>query len=408
VTPDSSSIGVTNLRGEGFKPVRASSDDNTTDFSIVDGSRVMRNILGNLMKNQSGQAVLVNTLILVAVGALVMTPLLRFMVTGVKSGQTHEEMTLGLYGADAGVEDALWQMQYDESFELPAEGGDVPWQLPKPIDDRTVDVDVSNEGGGIYKITSTATSIDGGSTTIESYVEITAGGNLLVFDGALTSKGDISLGKDSRVIGDIYYGGTFTYGSGFVHIDGEEIQCGPDDFPSQEDDEAFAQKLKDEALEGGTSPSLTIDSDTELGPAYINGDLYISADIALNLTGTVYVEGSITAKMDYTVTGEGSIVAVGDIYMSKLADYGTEGNSVIMSVAGDITFKKEAIVEALIYAPNGTIAFDKTATIIGAVVGANIQADKQGFFTYVPRASEWEFPGSDPGGLQVKSYTINP
>lgn len=365
--------------------------------------------LGHGIRNQSGQSALVMVLILLVVGTLIMGPLLGFMGTGLKAGEMHEELTLGFYAADAGVEDALWHMQYDEGFVLPAEGVDgEPRQLPETINDRTTNVTLSNEGGGIYKITSIATSDDGGNTTVESYVEIIAGGNLIIFDGALASKDDISLGKNSTVEGNIYYGGTFTYGQDFVHIDGEEIQCGPDDFPSQQDDEDFAQMLKNEASGGGSLAGLTIDSDTTLGPKHINGDIYISADVTLNLTGTVYVEGSITAKGEYTVTGQGSIVAVGDIYMSKMADYGTEGNSVIMSVAGDITFKKEAIIEALVYAPNGTIAFDKSATVIGGVVGANIQADKQGAFTYEPRSSEWEFPGSVEGGLQVKSYNINP
>ena len=79
-----------------------------------------------------------------------------------------------------------------------------------------------------------------------------------------------------------------------------------------------------------------------------------------------------------------------------------------MSVSGGITFKKEnTMIEALIYAPNGSITFDKDATVIGSVVGASIQADEEGSFTYIARSSP-ELPGSLPGTVEVKTYNIKP
>ena len=355
-------------------------------------------------------------LILLGLGGLLIIPTLNYASTSLKGHQVTETKTMELYAADSGVEDAFYWLQHWLIENWSQQGGEprVPWTWnadenlwerdpPLEVNDKTVYVTVVRVDAQTYKITSTA-----GSTTVESYVESIPGGNLDIFSGALSSKGDISLGKDSTVTGDIYYGGTFTHGSGFTHNDGEVIEVGPEAFPTQEDDEEFAQKLKDEALVGGTLPGLTVDSDIELGPKYINGDLYITQDVTINLTGTIYVEGSITAKKDYTVTGSGSIVAVGNIYLSKLADYGIGGDSIIMSLNGNITFKKEATIEALIYAPNGTISFDKSATVIGGVVGAEIQADKEGSFTYIPSSSPIELPGSLPGRLEVKTYSINP
>ena len=369
----------------------------------------LKRILTHLGKNESGQGVLVIVLILLMLGAVILTPLLVFMSTGLKAGQVYESKLQEFYSADSGVEDALyWLPQLRENGG--SYGPYTSWVRSEDyeINNREVGVTIGDQGDGIYLITSTATSEDGGSITIESYVESIPGGNLPIFDGALVSKGDISLGKNSTVTGDIYYGGTPPDPDNYVHIDGELIPVEPENFPSQEQDEAFAQTFKEEALLGGTLPGLTVDSDIELGPKYINGDLYIEGDVTINLTGTIYVEGSITAKKDYTVTGSGSIVAVGDIYLSKMADYGIEGDSVIMSLTGGITFKKEATIEALIYAPSGTIAFDKDATVIGGVVGADIQADKEGSFTYIPRDNPIELPGYLPASLEVKTYSINP
>ena len=79
-----------------------------------------------------------------------------------------------------------------------------------------------------------------------------------------------------------------------------------------------------------------------------------------------------------------------------------------MSVNGGITFKKEATIEAVIYAPNGPITMDKDMTVVGSVVGASIQADKDGSFTYVPKGSSFGFFAPVIRGAKIRTYTINP
>jgi hypothetical protein len=67
-----------------------------------------------------------------------------------------------------------------------------------------------------------------------------------------------------------------------------------------------------------------------------------------------------------------------------------------MSLTGDITFKKEAVVSAIVYAPVGNITFDKSGVVNGSVLGANIQADKEGNF--VQNYAYY-------GGIQLPGYT---
>ena len=65
----------------------------------------MKKILNKLIRNEQGQA-LIFALIMLAVGCLIVVPLLAFMSTGLMAAQTVEEKMDELYAADAGVEDA--------------------------------------------------------------------------------------------------------------------------------------------------------------------------------------------------------------------------------------------------------------------------------------------------------------
>jgi len=76
-------------------------------------------LLKKINKKESGQA-LILVLVLMLVGALIITPLLGFMSTGLMVGQVFEEKMDRLYAADAGVEDAIYNIitptapHYDE------------------------------------------------------------------------------------------------------------------------------------------------------------------------------------------------------------------------------------------------------------------------------------------------------
>jgi len=363
-----------------------------------------------LIGDEKGAAMFL-VLILLLIGGLITTPLLAHMGTGLIGGEVYERRADELYAADAGVEDAIWKIQHQAGY-LPCNPSSPPRAYNiTDVNGKSVHVTIDYQDGETYRINSIAITDDGGgtaaidsSTTVEAYIEI------MVFDlfaGALVSMSDIDFSKDCSVSGDIYYVGEIT-GQEYEHIDGEEIQVPLSAFPTPEQNEAFAQQFKDEALVGGTHPGdMTIDSDRDLGPLYITGNLYVEDKVQLNLEGTIYVEGTIDFKKDSEVTGSGSIVAVGDIYLSKLPDYGIEGDSIIMSLNGDITFKKEASIEALVYAPNGYINIDKAMTVTGGVIGANINVDKEGSFTYVSKSSSFGFPLAVPYGAEIKTYNIS-
>jgi hypothetical protein len=350
------------------------------------------------------------TLVILGIGALLIPPLLSFVNTNLGASRTIEEGLKEQYAADAGVEYALHRLAN-------ADCPDEPFAAPTLVNNMPVTVTVESEGD-YYKITSTAKD-----TVICSYVEYSTGGNLDIYKGALVSAGDITLAQYCTVDGDIRFGGSFDPGKNFTQLSGDQIQ-GEIKFPSSDE---FAQTYKDEAMACGApcihDGNLIIapDSQKYLGPKYITGDLEVGMNSVITLTGTIYVAGieghmpsyDIKAEKDSVFTGEGSIVAVGNIYMQKVSDFGAGTDTVIMSVTGDITFKKDADVKALIYAPgpapNGNIKFDKEGIVTGGVVGAKIQADRLNLFAYDASFYDgFRLPGYEDPGFRVLTYHIYP
>jgi len=361
------------------------------------------------VKDERGQVVLL-ALILLLISGLMAAPLLAHMGTGLLTGQVYETKTAELYAADAGVEDAVWRIQ-SKAVNLTQCNDQVSYNITD-VNSRTVGVTityVSNATGILYRITSIATAAASNSSTeVESYLKFTPGTDLNIFDGALASSSTINLAKDSVVNGDVYHCGDLVTKPPFT-LNGTDKGCAP--FPSQTENEAFAKAFKDEALKGGTWPTTDITADTTLGPKYIDGDLTISRGLTVTLAGIVYVKGHIRCENILTITGTGSIVAEGYIYFKKLAAYTVTGDSIIMSLNSDITIKKSEpdhtlTINALIYAPNGLISFDKDMTVYGGVVGESIVVDMDGAFTYVPKTS-WDFPGGLPGSFEIKTYNVS-
>ena len=358
-------------------------------------------MLKKVISDESGR-ILVWTLVILGIGALLIPTLLTHASTNLLATRVTEEGLKELYAANAGVEYALYLLANDD---CPIEE---PFGIPTAVNGKPITVTVENVGI-YYKITSTA-----GGTVIGSDSEYAPGGNLDIFKGALVSGGEITLHTDCTVTGTIYYEeGDLPE---VEQTEGDLIKGGWS-WPTQEENEAFAGVYRDEAMEGDTwegEDEYTIPPPTNLGPVCIDGDLKVTQDTTLTLEGTIYVTGSITMKNTITITGTGSIIATGDITFEKELDYSTEGSSIIMSLNGDIYFKMKVYVEALIYAPNGRVYFNKEADVIGGVVARDdvesndIYVKKGSSFTY--DAGHWntlELPGYEEARFKMITYDID-
>ncbi len=356
----------------------------------------MRKMLTHLGKNESGQGALAMVLLLLMLGAVILTPLLVSMSTGVKSGQVYESKMQEFYAAEAGVEDAIWKIK-DRNLSA-------SYSLGEEINDRNVTVTIEDNGGGIYLITSTATSDDGGSTIVESYVSLPMDfSNLL--DNAIVSDGDVII-RNSDISGNITYGGDLIV-TGPGGINGTASQESLD-WPTAEELSLFYA----DDVEGHDYPyhSIYVQDYNSIGPLYRNGSLSVdnTGDPAtLQLNGTVYVTGDLTfeqpgnnkrytidlngqtiycegnieiAPQHITLKGSGCIIAVGDVTLKPGLESSPDDFVLVMSLTGKVDLK-----------PNGDF--------YGCLAGDAEVEMKNGDLTWTdPSTHDLNFPMGDGDG----------
>ena len=274
-------------------------------------------LLRKILRNEAGQA-LPMALVLLVLGGLLIGTSVPLMSTNLKANIMVDRKTSELYAADAGVEKVLWHIQYDDSFTLPDEGADPQAvDFPETINDKTLNVTISNEGGNVYKITSTAEG-----TTIECHISLLDLSWLS--DSAITSPTEVTLKPGSEVIPP------------------DSITCPLEEgqyWPTAEQLSAFYWEDVKDLTPVSNPHTIDISSGTEaspysIGPLYAPGDLTIWGSGVARLDGTVYVggnlevnpgstinlngqtifaEGSIILKPECTISGSGCIIAVGDV-----------------------------------------------------------------------------------------------
>jgi len=363
-----------------------------------------------LLKNsQSGQTMIM-ALILLALGGLLVVPLLNHSFTNLGHHQSIECRTLNSYSADSGVEYVLQKVYSDP-------GGYTTENLTEsfPLNNRTVNVTAEYQGGGIYKITSKASGGGCGSTTITSYVNLSAG----AFAYTVAAKESMTIENATVNSTDpggasIHSNGDIDLVGGQVLVDGDATAVGlvegddvtglrldgasPIQFPGD-----YSELYKTMALEGENfDDNVTLDSGEPItfGPAYIDGNLTVNPGTFVTLLGTVYVTGAIEVKPRAHLDGEQNVVAEQGITIDGgeiISDY----IPLIMSTGGDITVNND-IVNAVVYAPNNTVTLSSKVHLYGAVGGKIVDVNNA-TITY---AAELEGRQDLPGGeLSTIAYS---
>jgi len=364
---------------------------------------------------ESGQTV-VMALILLAVGSLMVVPMLNQSVTNLGYHQSIECRTLTSYSADAGMQYALTELynnpggytEYTEEDYLIASFD---------LNDRTVNVTVKYMLNGVYKVTSVAGGGGCGSTTIEAYVNLSAGSFAFVVAAEesmtitnATVNADVAGGANIHSNWDIVLTNCEIDGvaSAVNSITGWEgcvidITC-PSPYVVFPGD--YSELYKTMAQEGEDSPhlgDLIIDEDRDLGPLYIEGNLIVEPGIVVTLGGTVYVTGTISLKPRVQLIGDEHIIAEWDILIEG-GDIISEYVPLVMSINGNITVKKN-IVNAVVYAPNGTVLLEASPHLYGAVGGKTVIVGTGSQITYAAELTgRQDLPG---GELATISYIYN-
>ena len=327
---------------------------------------------------------MVMALILLAVGSLLVVPMLNQSFTNLGYHQSIECRTLTSYSADSGVEYVLCKL-----YNAPGAYTEEDLNESFNLNDRTVNVTAEYTGGGIYKITSVASGGGCGSTTIVPYVNLSAGSFAFAIaakdymhidnttvdslpdpgEANIHSNGNIDLvGALTVVNGDASAVGTISGQDSVIGIvtEGSAEITFPGDY--SELYEMMAREGEDSPWEG----NYIVTGGTEyLGPLYINGDLKVE-NATLILEGTVYVTGMISVEYG-NLDGEQTVVAEGNIGIEQGAvRSGIIPLIICTKVDGEIYSEWGTTVDGVLYAPYGSIRLENGVNLYGAAGGKTV------------------------------------
>jgi hypothetical protein len=305
-----------------------------------------------LVRGEKGYVLIAALLLLVVVG-LISGPLLSYMVSGLKAGHVFETGAAELYGADAGVQDAVWRIENNIGLCV---GHNTTYNI-SDVNGKSVDVTVTYMAGPTYKVESTATS-SGSKTKVTAYVIGTSvsGDFSGITNNVITSLGEIKYFGQVNVDPETgnhspqaNYGGAWPTPGELCDWYGEDVKDAPHYYSDTTIDLNGVNK--------------------NLGPLYVDGELTIKnsgGPATLTLTGVIYVtgdtfigltNGAFTLALNGTtifvasdtvgsqkalqiggkcsMDGSGALIAVGDTYFAPDGSIGSEEGPVLtLSVLG--------------------------------------------------------------------------
>ena len=268
----------------------------------------MKIAVKKLISDEKGQA-MVLALVMLLIGGLISAPLLAHMGTGLIAGEVYESRAAELYAADAGVEDAIWKIQYQAGY-LPCNPSSDPRSYNITVNGKSVEVNITylngDADGMTYLVASTATG-DGSGTEIDAYItaDIVSANFSGIMDNVITSPCDYTLQGPTTVEPP----------EGEDH--GPEASY-PGDWPTAEVfSDLYWEYVKDEVPYGSGSLDVKDYTATGIGPLYRDGPLLIkntgTAGLTVQLTGTVYITGDTligATDKDFTLDLNGQTIFV--------------------------------------------------------------------------------------------------
>jgi len=337
------------------------------------GSTGEYNMIGikKLIKGEKGASLAI-ALIFLAIGAIMLPPLLMLIGSGLQQGTAIEERTAGIYDSDAGVEWAINLIKTGGegvtdaygNIGLPNEQDSIRIYNLSDLNGSTVEVTLTYHGKGYYTVDSKA-SLNGKSITTQATLKYQLSGGGL-FDNAITAlNGDIEFAKDAFVTsapgsdqGNIIANGNINIGRNTV-IEGSAIASGsitgfvgyieqgyyedtPVSFPTL-DTSIFMTKamiasngnieLASNYITGGT---ITVDT-------RLLGNLSPNNNKTLIVNGNLYIEGSFSSSKDFSFEFGGEALYIGgNLDFSKNAEVKfTNPNGCTIYVAGEIKISKD-------------------------------------------------------------------
>ncbi|MDR9459612.1 MAG: hypothetical protein RI591_05615 [Dehalococcoidia bacterium] len=365
--------------------------------------------------------ILTLTLLIMAVGAIILGLLFQYLGTSLVLAIKSEERAITYYAADSGVEDAVyWLQQYKKPVDYWAwDEGEQLWARDGyDIGDRTVNVNVENTRNDIYKITSTAITDEGKGISIESYVRTLTLDLSTLGNAAITSNNTVAIKAGTTITGNVSVpDGDVWRVDNKGTINGSIVPLA-EQWPAAVD---ISDIFWQDVAKLDPYPDLYIDTafTSTIGPLYREGDLEIVGSFPKNYTalnGTIYVTGDLDigkggasgGVKDFTIDLNGqsifvegtlqvydkcTIVGAGTIIAVEYVKFGPK----MSSEEGDYIFIKSV---------EGITDFLPSGSFCGSVWGHDhVETFANSQVTYVdPRSIGYELPSIDL--VEMLTYDI--
>ena len=326
------------------------------------------------IKNEAGN-VLLTVLVVFAVGAMLIIPVVSLMVGGLKAGQTVEENMDELYAADSGIEYAMYYIMNNLDLLPTEESSTLVIPFNNNVNGMAVDVRCEFIENSKFLIISETSDMDTGSElfSVNSFIELIqssegGGGVAAIFNNAITtlgggvtasgaalitgsvfSNGNINMSGSAGIDGDVYAEndiglGWSTYIDGDAYTQGSinrpgNVTGGANEGAENQDVDPLSEEVINSVIGGIVEASdftpveagdVTHEGDTTFQPWWpppsseftdavnVNGNLSINNATNLIFYQSVHVSGNLTINASgKTIIFNGPVVVNGNITLQN-------------------------------------------------------------------------------------------
>ncbi|MCH8821841.1 hypothetical protein IID23_04980 [Patescibacteria group bacterium] len=428
--------------------------------------------LGKNLKNEKGQMALVTVVTILAAGVVLVAALGILTFNEIKKINNVEKSEQSYYAAEAGIEDAILRVRRNMSYPtspttytLSVGSSTATVEITLPLENLNI-ISIGDSENRIRKVAVNMNATPSNINSNFNYgVQVGAGGLVMAANskvlGNVYSNGKIEgASSHPEIIGDAFSAGGLidlmdivktepaaSDGNGHSNTinnsnmegtpfckfgAGNNKLCTPASDPSNiplpltpEDIEI----LQNQAASGGEQSTTTISgSGNTLGPRKIDGDLIISSNSELTVTGTIWVTGDITLNSNILIkldpafgTDSGAFVATEEIVIdSNVTVCGSDGGSgntcnpnvsesYIMflststsSSSSDPAISMSANTDAAILYSSAGLTKVNANTDVFEITAFQLEIESNASVSYVSGLADTDF-SSGPGGV----FSIN-
>lgn len=364
----------------------------------------------------SGQAMMVATIFFLVISLVIIFGLVGPITRQQKMVSQLTLSRQSYYLAEAGVEDVVYRLMNGQTVgttETLSLGGSTA---------TTVTTDTASG-----KEVSSTGSVNQFVRKVKA--DLTIGDGVAFHYGIQVGTGGFTLGNNAGVNGNVYANGSITGNNGSF-ISGDAFAVGSvsgvsvsgttqtglpaQNFPITEEQ---ISSWKAEALVGGSvgSQSLSGTSNT-LGPKKISGDLSLSGNSRLKMTGSLWITGNLSLGNGaevYLDSGYGSaggvIIVDGSVSLSNGSSFtgsGAESSYIMVlstSTSGSAISLGNNAGAVILYAPYGTVQLSNNAAV-EQVSAKTISLSNNTIINYNTGIIDISFSSGPGGGYEIDSW----